>query len=95
MNPDFDSEKENTMKTQKVSFNLLIPMILTFVLLACGALAPLPTSTSIPAPTDTPQPSATITLTATNTPRPSPTPRPTKTPNLAATQHMEEFNSRT
>lgn len=85
------------MKTQKVGFSLLIPMILTFMLLACGTLAPLPTSTSTssPSPTDTPQPTATITPTATNTPRPSPTPRPTKTPNLTATQRMEGFNSQT
>jgi hypothetical protein len=59
--------------------------ILILVSLACA--------TSQPAPTNTPKPKATLTATPTKTPRPSPTPRPTKTPNLAATQLVEELNA--
>lgn len=83
------------MKTRKVSVGLSVLLILTFVLLACGAFAQPLTATSTPAPTNTPQPTTTITLTPTNTPRPSPTPRPTKTPNLAATERMGGFNEQT
>lgn len=73
------------MKTQKVSILLSVPLILGFVLSACAAPAPEPTST--PLPTNTPQPTPTTTST------PTATPKPTKTPNLAATQHIEEFQA--
>jgi hypothetical protein len=59
--------------------------VITLVSLACGMAQPTPTSTSTPPPT------VTETATPTNTPRPSPTPRPTRTPNLAATQHVDEL----
>jgi hypothetical protein len=61
--------------------------MLIFVSLACATTQPTPTSTSAP------QSTATKTATATSTPRPSPTPRPTRTPNLAATQHVDELNA--
>lgn len=79
------------MKTKNASSLLSVLLILSFALSACTMSAVEPTST--PAPTDTPQPTATITLTPTNTPRPSPTLRPTKTPNLAATERIEGFNT--
>jgi len=60
-------------------------LLLILVSLACGTAQP--TSTSIPEPT------ATSTAVPTNTPRPSPTPRPTQTPDLAATQRVEELNA--
>ena len=41
--------------------------------------------------TSTPQPTSTIIATSTNTPRPSPTPRPTFTPDIAATQHVNDL----
>jgi hypothetical protein len=61
--------------------------ILVLVSLACA------TVTAQATPTGTPEPTFTVTVTATNTPRPSPTPRPTRTPNLTATQHVEELNA--
>jgi len=73
------------MKFQKARFVVLIVLILVFVLSACAAPTPEPTST--PAPTNTPQPTPTTTST------PTATPKPTKTPNLAATQHIEEFQA--
>ena len=66
-----------------VSFALVIIL----VSLACATAQPTPTSTLEPSLT------ATETATPTNTPRPSPTPRPTQTPNLAATQRVEELNA--
>jgi hypothetical protein len=60
-------------------------LILILVSLACG--------TAQPTPTSTPVPTATVTATPTNTPRPSPTLRPTWTPNLAATQRVEELEA--
>jgi len=77
------------MKIKRASSLLSALLVLTFILSACSMSAVPPT----PVSTNTPQPTATITLTPTNTPRPSPTPRPTKTPNLAATQRMEDFNA--
>jgi hypothetical protein len=61
--------------------------VLVLIALAC--------STAQPRPASTPQPTATVTeaVTPTNTPRPSPTPRPTRTPNLAATQLVEDLNA--
>lgn len=75
------------MKAQKASILVSVLLIFVFVLSACGAPAPEPTST--PMPTDTPQP----TLTPTSTSTPTATPKPTKTPNLAATKHIEEFQA--
>jgi hypothetical protein len=66
---------------------LLFIFLLVLVSLACA------TVTSPPTPTSTPEHTSTVTVTPTNTPRPSPTPRPTRTPNLAATQHVEELNA--
>ena len=63
--------------------------VLILVSLACATVQATPTSTSTPEPTAT----ATITPTATKTVRPSPTPRPTQTPNLAATERVEELNA--
>src|ERR1051325_11621943 len=79
------------MRTKKVSALSAMILILTFVLSACGMSAV--QSTPTPASTSTPQATATITLTPTNTPRPSPTPSATKTPNLAATERMDGFNT--
>jgi hypothetical protein len=61
--------------------------IIVLVSLACATL------TSPPTPTSTPEPTSTVTVTPTNTPRPSPTPRPTRTPDLAATEHIEALNA--
>src|SRR5690348_15735634 len=63
--------------------------MLILVSLAC--------STTQSAPTGTPQPTATVTKTAipTNTLRPSPTLRPMQTPNLTATQHLEDLDAET
>lgn len=83
------------MKTPKPVSILSILVVLTLSLSACSALAPEPTATSAPTNTNTPEPTATITPTPTNTPRPSPTPRPTRTPNLAATQRIEGYDSET
>lgn len=68
---------------------LVFVFLLVLISLACATLQ------STPAITNTPEPTATITATstATQTPRPSPTPRPTWTPNLAATQHIDELNA--
>ena len=63
--------------------------VLILVSLACATVQATPTSTSTPEPTAT----ATSTPTATKTVRPSPTPRPTQTPNLAATERVEELNA--
>jgi hypothetical protein len=63
--------------------------LLILVSLACATVQSTPTSTSAPEPTAT----ETITPTATKTLRPSPTPRPTQTPNLAATERVEELNA--
>jgi len=62
---------------------LALILLLILVSMACGALQ----SASI----TTPEPIATPT--ATQTPRPSPTLRPTRTPDLAATQQVEELNA--
>jgi hypothetical protein len=64
-----------------------VVLILILVSLACATAQPTPTSTNAP------QPTATETATPTKTPRPSPTLRPTRTPNLAATQRVEELNA--
>lgn len=67
-------------------------LILVLISLACSSAVAEPT----PIPdTETPRPIATDTATPTNTLRPSPTLRPTKTPNVAATQTYEVFNSET
>jgi hypothetical protein len=75
------------MKTRHSNPLLLLLLLLVLVSLACAALQPVPTST--PAPTET----ETATVTPTNTPRPSPTLRPSRTPDLAATQHVDELNA--
>jgi hypothetical protein len=65
---------------------LLAVVVLILISLACTTLQPVPTSTH------TPEPALTLTATPTNTPRPSPTLRPTRTPDIAATQHIEALN---
>ena len=59
--------------------------------LACAVAQPTPTTTNTPQPTATV--TETVTPTSTRTQRPSSTPRPTWTPNLAATQQVEELNA--
>lgn len=80
-----DPEGRRPCKPQRPILSFVF--ILTLVSLACA------TVTSQPPPTGTPEPTFTVTATPTNTPRPSPTPRPTWTPNLAATQHVEELSA--
>jgi hypothetical protein len=70
----------------------ILPIILFITLLislslACAALQPIPSSTPTPPPTST------LTATPTNTLRPSPTFRPTRTPDIAATQHIDALNA--
>ncbi len=79
------------MQDRKFSPLLFMIINLVFASLACSSLAP--ESTPTPEATDTPVPTAAITATPTNTPRPSPTLRPSKTPDLAATQLMDELNA--
>ena len=73
------------MESKNPSHILSSILLLILVSLACGTVQP--TSTSIPEPT------ATSTAIPTPTPSPSPTPRPTQTPDLAATQRVEELNA--
>ncbi len=58
-------------------------LVLILVSLACGTAQPTPTQV----------PTATVTIVPSQTPKPSPTPQPTKTPNLAATQRVDELNA--
>jgi hypothetical protein len=66
----------------------LVLFIITLLVQACSANAPVATATK--AATSTPEPP---TPTSTKTPVPSATPRPTRTPNLAATQQFEEWDA--
>lgn len=62
----------------------ILLLILVFILISIACT----TTPSIP--TGTPEPTATVTPAPTNTPRPTPTLRPTWTPDIAATQYIEE-----
>jgi hypothetical protein len=63
---------------------ILVPILIS---IACASTPSTLAGTSEPTSTITPAPSATQTL------RPSPTPRPTWTPDLAATEHIEQLNA--
>lgn len=65
--------------------------IFILVSLACATLQPVPAASPIPDTTLTA--TQRLTPTATQTLRPSPTLRPTRTPNVVATQHMQELNA--
>lgn len=71
--------------------SILFSTFLSFVLFlsACSTFSPPPSPTE----TNTPAPTATNTTTPTQTSVPTPTPRPTMTPNLAATQHMDDLQA--
>ncbi len=58
-------------------------LVLILISLACGSAQPTPTQL----------PTATVTVVPSQTPKPSPTSRPTKTPNLAATQRVDDLNA--
>lgn len=73
-------------KNKAASISSLLAIVLTS--LACATLQTVAASRSTPEPTAT----ATVTATSTNTPRPSPTLRPTQTPNVVATQQVENIN---
>lgn len=73
------------MKKQNISLRSLLIFLFILISIACATTQPIPTGVPEPTFTSTPAP------TATNTPRPSPTPRPTWTPDVAATQHVEEL----
>ena len=76
---------QRTNSLSRLSFTMLLLLLLSS---ACSTFAPpAPTSTS------TPRPTATKTATPTRTARPTSTPKPTKTPNLAATQHMSDLQA--
>jgi hypothetical protein len=66
---------------------LMIASMLVLFLSACGSAPNIPTNTPTRAATNTPEPTATLTSTPTRTPK------PTTTPNLAATQRVEEFSA--
>ena len=71
------------MSCKAVNLFTLFVSVFVLISLACAA--------SQPSPTNTPAPTSTITATPTNTPRPSPTLRPTFTPDVAATQHVNDL----
>jgi len=78
----------NDLKAMKIVSG---PLILTFVLSACGFSTVQATPT--PTPTDTSAPIPTVTLTPMTIIIPSPTPSPTIMPDLAATEENETFNT--
>lgn len=67
------------MQRKNLNLFLSLFLILVFVLTACGAFSPAPTSTPVP-------PTATKTAVPTNTPKPSRTPYPSITPDISATE---------
>jgi hypothetical protein len=75
------------MQCNRITALMSFAFVLILSSLACATLQPTPVSTTVPSPT------ATLTPTPTNTPRPSPTFRSTRTPDLAATAHVEDLNA--
>lgn len=77
------------MKIQISKSVLIVCMMLTVTITACGAIAPAATATALPSATATNTELPTFTPTITLTPTKTPT--PTATPNLVATQQYDDF----
>jgi hypothetical protein len=77
-------QKEENMQHKNLNPWVLFIAVLILISLGCGTTAQ---------PTPAPQPTVTITPAPTNTLIPTATLKPTKTPDMAATQRMDNFNA--